>query len=68
MFKPGGFRRHPAGTCQLCDMFENVGYWGPPPGDPPPHHGYPYDDDGASEPRRTVKRTRPADSGDYSGC
>lgn len=23
---------HEHGTCQVCDMFENVGHWGPPVG------------------------------------
>lgn len=66
-------RRHPENTCQLCDMFEYIGHWGPSVGDPPAHHGYPYDgtadDYGGQLPRRIERRTRPsADSGDYSGC
>jgi len=28
---------HNPGVCQVCDMFENVGYWGPPVGLVPDH-------------------------------
>jgi hypothetical protein len=64
-------RRHPRDTCQLCDMFEYIGHWGPTIGDPPPHIGYPYEPGEADERRGNLphtRRTKPSDSGDYSGC
>ena len=45
-------------------MFEYIGHWGPPPGDPPPHHGYPYDGD---TPRRRQVVERADRDDDYTG-
>lgn len=41
-------KRHTPGYCQICDMLENVGHWGPPIATPWPPHGilrYPDPDD-----------------------
>lgn len=59
--------RHHPNFCQLCDLFEYVGNWGPPAGDPPPHDAYPYIDGHRGAHLPGPANERQPRSGDHSG-